>query len=159
MDYQPISTLSVPDLGPAKAGPSSSESVYWRRFRNPSFIKEFAPISHIAFVPAPNAFTTAALEASSSNNVTAGKGPASAGFGTTAQARARFAVTSGPRVQIYSARTNRVLKTITRFGDVARSAEIRGDGRLIVAGDDSGKVQVSVGVHTVLSSTLDAIAY
>lgn len=149
MDYQPLSVASAvtsqPSTG-AKAGPSS-EALYWRRFRNPTFIKEYAPISHIAFVPAANAFTTAALESSSgaadaSASRIGGKTPVSAGFGASSQARARFAVTSGPRVQIYSARTNRVLKTITRFGDVARSAEIRADGRLIVAGDDGGKVQV-----------------
>lgn len=155
MEYQPI-TKGAAAASSAEAGPStstSSESLYWRRFRNPTFIKEFAPISHIAFVPQPNAFTTAALEAqsgaasASAEGSTAGTAkPASAGFGTTSQARARFAVTTGPRVQIYSARTNRVLKTITRFSDVARSAEIRADGRLIVAADDGGKVQVSDGV-------------
>jgi U3 small nucleolar RNA-associated protein 15 len=153
MEYQPVQALPEPILGQAQAGPSS-ESLYWRRFRNPTFIKEFAPISHIAFVPSPNAFTTAALESSSGNVNSKGNSitapadgtalkPSSAGFGTTSQARARFAVTTGPRVQIYSARTNKVLKTITRFSDVARSAEMRADGRLIVAGDDSGKVQVS----------------
>lgn len=143
MEYQPIPSIPQTHLGSAQAGPSS-ESLYWRRFKNPTFVKEYAPISHIAFVPAPNAFTTAALESSTANpssQVGGGK-PSSAGFQTTSQARARFAVTSGPRVQIYSARTNRVIKNITRFSDVARSAEIRADGRLIVAGDDSGKVQV-----------------
>ncbi|CAO1613399.1 unnamed protein product [Parajaminaea phylloscopi] len=147
MEYQPISSVAPSTQDPlssAKAGPSS-EALYWRRFRNPTFVKEFAPISHIAFVPAANAFTAAALDASNdgtSSSRIGGNQPSSAGFGTTSQARARFAVTSGPRVQIYSARTNRVLKTITRFGEVARSAEIRADGRLIVAGDDGGKVQV-----------------
>ncbi|PWN28116.1 WD40 repeat-like protein [Jaminaea rosea] len=146
MDYVPATTsASVPNQGPStsKAGPSS-EALYWRRFRNPTFIKEYAPISHIAFVPAPNAFTAAALESSSDPNGSSSvtSRPAGAGYQATNQARARFAVTTGPRVQIYSARTNRVLKTITRFSDVARSAEIRADGRLIVAADDGGKVQV-----------------
>lgn len=53
-----------------------------------------------------------------------------------------FAVTTGTRVQIYSNRTRKLLKTITRFGDVARSGEIRKDGRVLVAGDDTGKMQV-----------------
>ncbi|ODA80282.1 hypothetical protein RJ55_03240 [Drechmeria coniospora] len=53
-----------------------------------------------------------------------------------------FAVTTGTRVQIYSNRTRKLLKTITRFGDVARSGEIRRDGKVLVAGDDSGKMQV-----------------
>ncbi|OAA76962.1 WD40 repeat-like-containing domain protein [Akanthomyces lecanii RCEF 1005] len=53
-----------------------------------------------------------------------------------------FAVTTGTRVQIYSTRTRKLLKTITRFGDVARSGDIRRDGKVLVAGDDSGKIQV-----------------
>ncbi|OAA52244.1 WD40 repeat-like-containing domain protein [Beauveria brongniartii RCEF 3172] len=53
-----------------------------------------------------------------------------------------FAVTTGTRVQIYSTRTRKLLKTITRFGDVARSGDIRRDGKVLVAGDDTGKVQV-----------------
>lgn len=53
-----------------------------------------------------------------------------------------FAVTTGTRVQIYSTRTRKLLKTITRFGDVARSGDIRRDGKVLVAGDDSGKMQV-----------------
>jgi U3 small nucleolar RNA-associated protein 15 len=53
-----------------------------------------------------------------------------------------FAVTTGTRVQIFSNRTRKLVKTITRFGDVARSGEIRKDGRVLVAGDDTGKIQV-----------------
>ncbi|KAJ6790004.1 hypothetical protein PWT90_03793 [Aphanocladium album] len=53
-----------------------------------------------------------------------------------------FAVTTGTRVQIYSTRTRKLLKTITRFGDVARSGDIRRDGKVLVAGDDTGKMQV-----------------
>lgn len=53
-----------------------------------------------------------------------------------------FVVTTGTRVQIYSNRTRKLLKTITRFGDVARSGDIRKDGKVLVAGDDTGKMQV-----------------
>ncbi|KAI1270235.1 WD40 repeat-like protein [Xylariaceae sp. FL1019] len=53
-----------------------------------------------------------------------------------------FAVTAGPRVQLYSIRTRKLVKTFTRFGDIARSGEIRRDGRIIVAGQDDGKIQV-----------------
>lgn len=53
-----------------------------------------------------------------------------------------FAVTTGTRVQIYSNRTRKLLKTITRFGDIARSGDIRKDGKVLVAGDDSGRMQV-----------------
>ena len=62
-----------------------------------------------------------------------------------------FAVTTGTRVQIYSSRTRKLTKTISRFGDVARSGEMRRDGRVIVAGDDSGTIQVfDVGSRAIL---------
>ncbi|KAK0385024.1 hypothetical protein NLU13_7502 [Sarocladium strictum] len=62
-----------------------------------------------------------------------------------------FAVTTGTRVQIFSARTRKLQKTITRFSDVARSGEVRRDGRVLVAGDDSGTVQVfDVGSRAIL---------
>ncbi|GAO18475.1 uncharacterized protein UV8b_07286 [Ustilaginoidea virens] len=53
-----------------------------------------------------------------------------------------FVVTTGTRVQIYSTRTRKLLKTITRFGDIARSGDIRRDGKVVVAGEDSGRMQV-----------------
>ncbi|KAH6690586.1 WD40-repeat-containing domain protein [Plectosphaerella plurivora] len=53
-----------------------------------------------------------------------------------------FAVTTGTRVQIYSVRTRKLEKTVTRFSDVARSGDIRRDGKVIVAGEDTGRVQV-----------------
>lgn len=54
-----------------------------------------------------------------------------------------FAVTSGGRVQIFSARTRKLIKTISRFGvdDVARSGVLRRDGRIVLAGGDSGVIQ------------------
>lgn len=55
----------------------------------------------------------------------------------------RYAVTSGARIQIYAPKTQKLFKTITRFKENARSAHIRTDGKLVVAGDDSGLVQVS----------------
>jgi U3 small nucleolar RNA-associated protein 15 len=56
----------------------------------------------------------------------------------------RYAVTAATRVQIYAPRTQKVAKTISRFKDVARSGSIRGDGKLIIAGDDTGLVQVNL---------------
>lgn len=53
-----------------------------------------------------------------------------------------FAVTTGTRVQIFSTKTRKLLKTITRFTDVARSGEIRQDGKVLVAGEDTGRMQV-----------------
>ncbi|KAM0483715.1 hypothetical protein ACHAPX_002211 [Trichoderma viride] len=67
-----------------------------------------------------------------------------------------FAVTTGTRVQIYSTRSRKLLKTITRFSDVARSGEIRRDGRVLVAGDDTGRIQVfDVGSRAILRTWLD----
>ncbi|KAK9235441.1 WD40-repeat-containing domain protein [Lipomyces kononenkoae] len=53
-----------------------------------------------------------------------------------------FAVTSGARVQIFSARTRQVIRTIARFKDTAYSGEFRPDGKLLVAGDATGLIQV-----------------
>lgn len=53
-----------------------------------------------------------------------------------------FAVTSSTRVQIYSSKTHSVKKTISRFKDVASSGYIRADGKLVVAGDATGLVQL-----------------
>lgn len=55
----------------------------------------------------------------------------------------RYVVTAATRVQIYAPRTQKVTKTISRFKDVARSGHIRQDGKLVVAGDDTGLVQVN----------------
>lgn len=53
-----------------------------------------------------------------------------------------FAVTSSTRVLVYDGRTHTLKKTIARFPDTAYCGEFRADGRLIVAGCESGIVQV-----------------
>ncbi|EEB07521.1 U3 snoRNP protein Utp15 [Schizosaccharomyces japonicus yFS275] len=53
-----------------------------------------------------------------------------------------FAVTSGTRIQIYGASSRSVKKTIARFKDTVYSGNIRNDGKLIVAGDATGLIQV-----------------
>uniref|UniRef100_A0A060TCN3 ARAD1D37466p n=1 Tax=Blastobotrys adeninivorans TaxID=409370 RepID=A0A060TCN3_BLAAD len=53
-----------------------------------------------------------------------------------------FAVTSSTRVQIFSAKTRQVARTIARFKDNVYSAEYRADGRLLAAGDASGLIQL-----------------
>lgn len=55
-----------------------------------------------------------------------------------------YAVTAATTVQIYAPRTQKITKTISRFKDVARSGCIREDGKLLVAGDDSGLIQVGI---------------
>ncbi|KAF1935939.1 WD repeat-containing protein 57 [Clathrospora elynae] len=54
-----------------------------------------------------------------------------------------FAVTTGSRVQIFSSKTRKVVKTISRFGvdDIAHSGNLRRDGRILVAGGDTGVIQ------------------
>ena len=105
MEYQPV----VVQRHARPAVQRSPESRYWRQFKSPVFVKEYAPVTSIHFSPSkPH----------------------------------RFAVTAATRVQIYAPRTQKVIKTISRFKDVARSGNIRGDGKLVVAGDDSGLVQV-----------------
>lgn len=87
----------------------TADSRYWRRYKSPTYIKEYAPITHVQFAPSrPH----------------------------------RLAVTASSEVKIYAPRTNKVVKTVARFKETARSGEIRYDGNLLVAGDDSGLVQV-----------------
>ncbi|KAF2758436.1 WD40 repeat-like protein [Pseudovirgaria hyperparasitica] len=54
-----------------------------------------------------------------------------------------FAVTAGQRIQIFSSRTRKLLKTITRFNpeDIAYSGTVRRDGRILLAGGNNGVVQ------------------
>ncbi|KAI0451105.1 WD40-repeat-containing domain protein [Xylaria acuta] len=115
-EVAPLQQLKLP------SGPSvvTAEQKYWRSFKNQLVIPTptEVPVTHIT---APIAHSAANL--TSDNNDL-------------------FAVTAGPRVQIYSIRTRKLVKTFTRFGDNARSGEIRRDGRIMVAGEDSGKIQV-----------------
>ncbi|KAB5595328.1 U3 small nucleolar RNA-associated protein [Ceratobasidium theobromae] len=53
-----------------------------------------------------------------------------------------YAVTSGTHVQILAPRTHKVTKNISRFKDTARSGNIRKDGKLVIAGDDTGMIQI-----------------
>ena len=53
-----------------------------------------------------------------------------------------YAVTSSTRVIIFDAHTRRPLTTLSRFKDKAYSGTFRSDGRLLVAGGETGFVQV-----------------
>ncbi|PSR77279.1 hypothetical protein PHLCEN_2v7972 [Hermanssonia centrifuga] len=120
MDYKPVVVQRHPRPVPAK---HNAESRYWRQFKHPVFIKEYAPVTSIHFSPSkPH----------------------------------RYAVTAATRVQIYAPRTQKITKTISRFKDVARSGCIRGDGKLVVAGDDSGLIQVFDINSRAILRTLDA---
>lgn len=53
-----------------------------------------------------------------------------------------FAVTSSTRIQVFSSKTRKVVKNFTRFKDTVYCGEFRNDGKLLVAGDASGLVQI-----------------
>jgi U3 small nucleolar RNA-associated protein 15 len=106
MDYQPV---VIPKHARPEPVKHSAESRYWRQFKHPVFVKEYAPVTAVHFSPSkPH----------------------------------RYAVTAATHVQVYAPRTQKITKTISRFKDVARSGCFRGDGKLLVAGDDSGLIQV-----------------
>ncbi|KAG5634476.1 hypothetical protein H0H81_001812 [Sphagnurus paluster] len=120
MEYQPVVVQGRLRPSNSKHG---AESRYWRQFKHPVFIKEYAPITSVHFSPSkPH----------------------------------RYAVTAATRVQIYAPRTQKITKTISRFKDVARSGSIRQDGKLVVAGDDTGLVQVFDINSRAILRTLDS---
>ena len=118
MDYQPVIPGKHAKPAPEK---HSIESRYWRSFKNPVFVKEYAPVTSVHF---------------------------------TLSKPHRYAVTAAARVHIYAPRTQKITKTIARFKDVARSGFIRDDGKLLVAGDDSGLIQVGRCPRLVASTPL-----
>ena len=124
----PLPLLKLP-TGPS---PVTAEQRYWKSFRSQKSHTSTAawPISHISF--------PATAGSASSNSLVA-----------ASRVNDLFAVTSGPRVEIFSIRKREPLKTIGRFDSEAHSGEIRADGRVLVAGEDSGKMQVfDVGAGT-----------
>jgi U3 small nucleolar RNA-associated protein 15 len=112
----PITRLPEVKL-PAGPSPLTPEQSYWKTFKSAQNVPSQSPVTHISFPPAPS------NPLLSANND-------------------YFAVTTGTRVQLFSIRTRKLVKTITRFTDIAHSAEIRRDGRVMVAGDETGKIQV-----------------
>lgn len=112
-EVQPLPLVRAPP-GPA---PLSADQAYWKTFKNQLLL------------PSPH-----------NSGITSITLPS---FNPTGTQSDTFAVTSGGRVQVYSAKTRKVLKTISRFGvdDTARSGVLRRDGRILLAGGDSGVVQ------------------
>lgn len=53
-----------------------------------------------------------------------------------------FAITTSTLIKVFSSKTRTVSKTISRFKDIAYSGHIRSDGKIIVAGDATGLIQV-----------------
>jgi U3 small nucleolar RNA-associated protein 15 len=122
----PVVALPTAKLAP---GPSSltPEQIYWRSFKSQLVI------------PSPSARNVSSIS------------QAPVGQPNSSARADIFAVTTGTRVQIYSTRTRKLVKTISRFSDVAHSGDIRSDGRLLVAGDDSGTIQAfDIGSRAIL---------
>ncbi|KAK4657463.1 U3 small nucleolar RNA-associated protein 15 [Podospora pseudocomata] len=120
-EVQPLPLVKLPS-GPS---PVTPEQRYWRSFKNQKLHTSTAtwPISHISFPAQTGAVLSNSMVVATKINDL-------------------FAVTSGPRVDIFSIRKRELLKTIGRFDSEAHSGEIRADGRALVAGEDSGKMQV-----------------
>ena len=113
----PVLPLQAVKLPPGPS-PLTPEQTYWRTFKSQIIVPSpnNNPITHITSpLPPQNAHL---------------------------QLADNFAVTTGTRVQFFSIRTRKLVKQISRFDDVAHGAEIRRDGRVMVAGDDSGTIQV-----------------
>ena len=113
---------SVLPLQPVKLAPGPSpltpEQTYWRSFKSQIILPSLNsnPITHIS-QPLPT-------------------------LNASIPPLDLFAVTTGTRVQLYSTRTRKLVKTISRFDDIAHGADFRRDGRVMVAGDESGAIQV-----------------
>jgi U3 small nucleolar RNA-associated protein 15 len=111
-ELQPIAQVKL------TARPSSltPEQTYWRTFKSPLNLK--SPTGHgVTHVSQPSVSSSSPLPDT-------------------------FAVTTGARVQVFSHRARKLVKTITRFDDTAHSGEIRYDGRVLVASDETGAIQV-----------------
>lgn len=119
-EVRPLQQIKLPS-GPT---PITAEQRYWKTFKNQKSHTTTASwgVTHISF-PSPHAAASTSSTTAARNNDL-------------------FAVTAGPRVDVYSIRKRDPLKTIGRFDSVARGGEIRSDSRVLVAGEDSGKMQV-----------------
>jgi U3 small nucleolar RNA-associated protein 15 len=127
----PLQQVKLASLPSTRLTP---EQQYWRTFKNPLLIPSPAngPVNLITQPSVPSS---------------------AAAFPSLTQPPDVFTVTTGARVQIYSIRTRKLLRTITRFDDTVRGTDVRPDGRVVVTGDDTGTVQVfDVGSRAILKT-------
>ncbi|KAL8968904.1 MAG: hypothetical protein Q9183_002256 [Haloplaca sp. 2 TL-2023] len=108
----PVTSLQPVKL-PQGPSPQTPEQTYWRTFKSPKLFPSSSN-SPVTYISSP----------------------------LLSQPSDQFAVTSGRQVQIFSVRNRKRDKQISRFDDIAHGAEIRRDGKVLVAGDDSGAIQV-----------------
>ncbi|KAF7192884.1 U3 small nucleolar RNA-associated protein 15 [Pseudocercospora fuligena] len=111
-----VAPLPIVRSAPGPA-PQTADTTYWKGFKNQLLL------------PSPHNAGVTSITVPDANP-------------TGAQADT-FAITSGSRVQTYSTKTRKLVKTISRFGvdDTARSGVLRRDGRILLAGGDSGTIQ------------------
>ncbi|KAL3477728.1 WD40-repeat-containing domain protein [Aspergillus californicus] len=127
----PPAQIKLPELPASQLSP---EQVHWKTFKNPLLIPSPAngPVNLLTQPSAPSS---------------------AASFPSLTQPPDIFTVTTGARVQIFSIRTRKLLRSITRFDDTVRGTDARPDGRILVAGDDTGTVQVfDVGSRAILKT-------
>lgn len=111
-EAQPVALVKLA----ARPSSVSAEEIYWRSFKTP--VKHVSPTKHgIIHISQPRSSST------------------------TAHSSDYFVVSTGARIQLYSTKTRKLVKTITRFDDIAYSGELRYDGRVLVAGDETGTIQ------------------
>lgn len=124
-DVRPLQPHRLPP-GPSRI---TADQRYWNSFKSHQLIPSVSglPVTHVSF--------------SSSANTTSAP--------TTAADPNLIAVTSGPRIQLYTTKGSpypKPLKTIsTNLRDptaASRSASLRHDSRILVAGSDTGALQV-----------------
>ena len=112
-DVQPIAQVKLP----ARPSSLTPEQSYWRTFQSPLSLP--SPTKHaVTHISQPQPVS---------------EGQPSSDF---------FVVTTGVRVQLFSTKSRKLLKTITRFDDTAYGGEARYDGRVLAAGDETGAIQV-----------------
>ncbi|KAI4245796.1 MAG: hypothetical protein L6R40_002324 [Gallowayella cf. fulva] len=113
----PVTSLQPVKLPPGPS-PLTPEQTYWKTFTSQKLFPSTSnsPVTYISGPLASTNIQTQPLD--------------------------HFAVTSGRQVQIFSVRSRKREKQISRFDDIAHGAEIRRDGRVLVAGDESGLIQV-----------------
>ena len=107
-----------------KAAPPPSsqtpEQKYWETFSTQALLPtpNSSPVTHIASNPAPVSLVAAAIPHSH-----------------------YIAVTTGARLQILSPQNLKTIRTITRTSSAFHGAAVRRDGRIVLAGSDTGSIQ------------------
>jgi U3 small nucleolar RNA-associated protein 15 len=106
---------------PAAPSPLTADQRYWNSFSSQTLLPAVnsAPITHLSTNSPP---LTQSSHASSSH----------ADY---------IAVTTGPRLQLLSTQTLKTVRTIARTSSPFHSAQVRRDGRIVIAGSDSGTIQ------------------